>query len=311
MFLHRWRAVRGYDPRRRRTALQGPLHIQLQTVNRCNGACVMCPYGEANPSGPPEVMDNALFSRLLCEARGTGTVRMITLMLQNEPLLDKHLVQRSQEAARAMGHGVVISIVTNGSLLTRTRVDELCNSGIDRIFVSIDAVDGGTYAAIHSDDRYDNVVGNVEALLQREHRPQVVARFLRQSANSGQERAFARMWRRKGAAVQTLRITNRAGAVGSYERLSHYDEPLISRAYKYMADRVFPFCTMPFEAMYLLVDGRALLCCQDWGPSVIIGDLSRQPIEEVWNGEMANRYRHMLYTGQSRTITPCSECLVS
>ncbi|GGK06741.1 hypothetical protein GCM10010123_40630 [Pilimelia anulata] len=49
--------------------------------------------------------------------------------------------------------------------------------------------------------------------------------------------------------------------------------------------RLKQFCARPFTEFYVTHDGRAVLCCQDWGYREVMGDLNTETIEQVWHSE--------------------------
>jgi len=73
----------------------------------------------------------------------------------------------------------------------------------------------------------------------------------------------------------------------------------------------FSFCLRPFFMLEGLQDGRVILCNNDWDHEAVAGDLSRQSLDEVWNGDLMNRHRHMLYTGDVDDGGICSRCSYS
>jgi hypothetical protein len=56
-------------------------------------------------------------------------------------------------------------------------------------------------------------------------------------------------------------------------------------------------CQVPFERIFVDYDGICQVCCQSWYP---IGDLKKQSVHEVWNGEKMNRFRERLKNGDYR-----------
>jgi hypothetical protein len=93
-------------------------------------------------------MDQNIYLGVLKKLKRAGTARTLTLMLQNEPLLDASLAKRVRQAREVLGDGVFIRTVSNGTLLFRSRIDELFQAGIDDIEVSIDAFRKRTYRLV-------------------------------------------------------------------------------------------------------------------------------------------------------------------
>jgi radical SAM protein with 4Fe4S-binding SPASM domain len=302
------RGCRAYDPQRRRTRLPGPISVDLQTIDRCNAACVMCPYPSQDHSGPARRMDDALYTRILHELRDIGTVRTICLMLQNEPLLDRRLHERAREARELFGSSLELVVVTNGELLTEDRLDELQRAGVSRIAVSIDAAREQTFHKIRKGLDFAKVLANTEALLERRGALDALVKFLVQRDNEGEGQEFLRYWRTRGAAVSIDRLCNRAGLLDDYERLWAPRHGLVRRLAERVLDRLIPVCPLPFSSSYILADGRVICCSHDWGPRAVVGDLSQQPFAEIWNGQAINQYRHLLWSHRTQDSLLCRDC---
>jgi len=299
------RACRAWNPRRRRTRLAGPISAAIQTVDRCNAACVMCPYSSTHRQGPPTVMSDELFERVVRELHRAGTVRTICLMLQNEPLLDRRLGERVRVAREVFGDSLELVVVTHGALLTAERADEL--RGFDRIEVSIDAARRETYEKIRHGLDYESVVANTRRLLERGD-TLVSVKLVLQRDNEGEEEEFARYWRSLGAAVSIDRLCNRAGSLDGFERLWAPRAGLVRRLAQRLLDRVVPCCPLPFTTAYVLADGRMVTCSHDWAPRDVVGDISSQPLEEIWNGDRLNHHRHLLWRRRTRESAVCRDC---
>jgi len=270
----------------------------------------MCPYPAAAKPGPANFMDERLYVRILTQARQAGPPRRLALMLQNEPLLDPCLATRVRQAKAILGPGTRVMTVTNGSLLTPERADELTAAGMDSIEISLDAFRPETYARIRPGTDFHTVVSNAQAMLARPSRPRVTVRFLRQRDNAAEEAEFVRCWESQGARVHLMGLSSRLGDVRAFEQL-HVPNPQASQAYaRAMLGRFVPRCLSPFSALTVLWDGRVQLCCQDWGPRDVVGDLARQSLAEVWNGETMNHYRHLLWSWRTEASAVCRDCSI-
>ena len=87
-FISIWRKYkRNYD---------FPILFQIQTVNRCNADCQMCPYSTTTAQNSLMQMEQKLFKRLIDEIGSRNNVELIVLSLQNEPLVDKRIVDRAK-----------------------------------------------------------------------------------------------------------------------------------------------------------------------------------------------------------------------
>lgn len=303
--------LRSYDPHARRTRLRGPQTVQIQTIDRCNATCTMCPYSSAGKTSSANVMDDGLYRRILNELRLAGTVKTFLLMLQNEPLLDRGFADRVRLARESLGRSVRVCTVTNGAPLTPTVIDTLAASEVDNVSVSIDAVSEDTFNKIRHGLNFRRVMENTLSLLQRLGPGRVSVKFLRQRENEGEEKAFAGYWGRRGVRVIFTEPTNRAGSLESYQRIRKRRPDSWKRLVYPTLNRLFPACPLPFSSMCVLWDGRVITCCNDWGPRDTVGDLSTQTLEQVWDGERINHHRHLLWTRRAKESLVCSDCSLS
>jgi radical SAM protein with 4Fe4S-binding SPASM domain len=85
---------------------------------------------------------------------------------------------------------------------------------------------------------------------------------------------------------------------------------IVYRLARDVGGRLYPACTLPFIALPILVDGRVVACCHDWGPADVVGDLSRESLADVWNGPGMNRVRQLIVDRQFDRSPACRGCSV-
>ncbi len=312
--LSNWfRGYKSYDAVDCRTRLNGPVTIQIQTVNKCNGSCIMCPYSVTASSQSSHYMDMDLFIRIIQEIKEIGTVRLLTMMLQNEPLLDPILEQRIRISREIMGDKVRIATVTNGSLLNKERTEKLLDCGLNQLAVSIDAFTGETFKNIRRGLNFERVVENTCYLLSMAPKSEVsvIVKFLRQDINLEEEMKFISFWSSKGAMVGVDTLTNRAGMIKDYDAIKRRKQNLHQRILHPVFNHFIPCCPLPFTSMGILADGRSIICCHDWEHNEIIGDVATQSLVEIWNGEKINHHRKLLWEKRGDESCICNGCSLS
>jgi len=67
-------------------------------------------------------------------------------------------------------------------------------------------------------------------------------------------------------------------------------------------------CTWLFMGLFLTPDLRAFLCCSDYRYEVILGDLKRQPLMDIWKGAGYREIRRKMMNSLRRDIALCSRC---
>jgi MoaA/NifB/PqqE/SkfB family radical SAM enzyme len=195
----RYRGTRAFNSKTGTTGLPGPLTVQIQTIDRCNASCVMCPYTNSNKTGPANRMPVELYAHILHELSALNTVRYLFIMLQNEPLLDPELELKVKQARQALSPKTKLSVVTNGALLSPTRSRALLHSGVDQIAISIDAIEPETFKTIRPGLSFEKVNQNLLSLLNAKPRADVIARYVIQKANRGEREGFQKILADQGS----------------------------------------------------------------------------------------------------------------
>ena len=68
-------------------------------------------------------------------------------------------------------------------------------------------------------------------------------------------------------------------------------------------------CYYPFYKMLIDYNGDVLFCSNDWGREIIVGNVLRTPLRDIWLGEEMTKVRRRLGAGD-RSQPPCSTCSV-
>lgn len=66
-------------------------------------------------------------------------------------------------------------------------------------------------------------------------------------------------------------------------------------------------CTIPFREMSVHWDGTVPICCMDWQPDFIAGNLLQESAESVWRGPALMGARRILQQ-RNRGFAPCRRC---
>ena len=132
----------------KRRAKPFPSIFQIQTINLCNAACEMCPISKMS-NIKTEVMSDKLYEKIVKEI-SDEYLRFTTVYpyLQNEPLMDADIFNKLKLIKKLSNGQISTGLVTNGSLLTDKKIEELVKSEVDQILVSLDAYSEETFNKI-------------------------------------------------------------------------------------------------------------------------------------------------------------------
>ncbi len=151
-------------------ALARPLHdLRISVTDRCNFRCVYCMPKEVFDKDYSYLPHAALLSfeeitrlaRLFVQ-HGVEKIRLTG----GEPLLRKdleRLVAMLAELRTPQGRKLDLTLTTNGSLLAR-KAQTLRDAGLDRVTVSLDALDDATFKRMNDVDfAVSDVLGGIDA----------------------------------------------------------------------------------------------------------------------------------------------------
>jgi radical SAM protein with 4Fe4S-binding SPASM domain len=67
-------------------------------------------------------------------------------------------------------------------------------------------------------------------------------------------------------------------------------------------------CERPFRMITVNPKGQVVLCCADMYSDVVMGDIHKQRLEEIWNNEMFHYYRKTLIERGRKNLKLCDGC---
>jgi radical SAM protein with 4Fe4S-binding SPASM domain len=311
-----------------------PTNLYFEVTNRCNLPCQTC----VRTFNLHEAERDPLPQELKQAAAALPALRRIVLHGIGEPLLNKNLPQMVR-FAKAQGAWVLFN--SNGVLLDRAWQDTLIDCGLDELRISIDAASPETFRRIRGAPVFDRIVTNLKQFVIRKVERGVMHPALSlwmvamrsnvaelpalvdlaaeigitevyfqrlvynglgvaQSAESlhgeteGNVAAIVQEAVRRG---ETRGVALRAsGATTPLESLQPTDQP-----------RPWSRCRRPWDTTYVTAHGKVLPCCiapfahQDF-QSLVLGDLNRQSLEDVWRGERYQEFRRRHQTDEPH---PC------
>lgn len=263
-----------------------PRFIQIETVIGCDAKCPFCPQRKIKRK--PVIMPDETWKKIIDDTRGLGiTYRPF---LQNEALIDKRLPSivsyiKEDPTARA-------ELNTNGNLLTESMSRNLIDAGIDLVRFSIDAFSPESYEKCRVGLDYDTVVKNINRFIEMvengDRHVATEARMIDMDLNRDEQKPFVDYWSERA---------DRALIV-----------PLYNWPWDEGVEMVRKPCIKMREEMFFYTDGRAVLCCWDIAGRAVIGDVTKENVLDIWNGEVRKRYADHLSRGERGEITLCSRC---
>ncbi|MFP5205972.1 MAG: radical SAM protein, partial [Acidobacteriota bacterium] len=177
--------------------------LRVSITDRCNYKCVYCRTGEVGAQYPELAIDEYLRLIRLFVDLGITKVRLTG----GEPLLRHGLLELLRELAALRtlwGEPLDLAVTTNGHLLD-SLAEPLKAAGLNRITVSMDAVDASTFERItRIPGSFAAVLGGIRAARQAGLTPLKINCVLLRGFNDDQVEGFARFARQEDVVVRFI-----------------------------------------------------------------------------------------------------------
>ncbi len=92
-------------------------HIEIETINRCNGVCSFCPVNRNNDTREKAIMTEELFKNIIGQLEDINYSGKLTTFSNNEPLLDERIIDFNRYAREHLPNARM-HLYTNGTLMT-------------------------------------------------------------------------------------------------------------------------------------------------------------------------------------------------
>jgi radical SAM protein with 4Fe4S-binding SPASM domain len=243
-------------------------------------------------------MTDELFAKVLRDCRDMS-VKDVNLQFLGEPLLDRKICHRIRAAKQ---FGFRVQMVSNASLLDETMSSELLASGLDELRISMDGFTKKTYQDIRIGLKFERVKRNILGFLEFASRcngskPRVVMTFVGLPENKNESKEFYDFWRKKVDLVLISQARDWAGKL-----------PLVQLGATYTTNLPPLPCNHLWEEMIVLYDGRVTVCCESYDGQILVGDVTRQSLREIWVSPEYQRLRNLHRQGRACEIPHCSTC---
>jgi radical SAM protein with 4Fe4S-binding SPASM domain len=270
-----------------------PFRVMVENSNICNLTCTFCPHKAMKRK--QGVMGDSLFEKILGQCKSFG-VDYVTIYGFGEPLIDPSFC-RKVDLAKKRGLSRVTTN-TNGLLLNEVVAENLIKSGLDEIYVSVDANTPETYQKVRNSNRFSVVEGNIRSLIRKRHEigrknPTVTLSYVESELNKHETRDFVSKWQGIVNCISISKIHNWTG-----------DILIKSNAGYRMRDP----CRLLWTDMVINWDGKVPLCCNDYENSVTFGDLNLNSLEAIWSGQKMKWARGLHTKRRFNKISACRNC---
>lgn len=288
-----------------------PISISFEPTTSCNLRCPECPSGLRSFTRPTGMLSKSLFENTIDQL--APTLSYLTFYFQGEPFLHPSFLEMVDYASE---RGIYTATSTNAHFLRDESARRTVESGLDRLIISIDGTTQETYSSYRIGGDLEKVFEGTRNIIKwkkalKVATPHVVFQFLVVKPNEHQIQDVYKVADEMGVNQVVLKTAqiydykNGSDLIPSQETYSRYKRNN-DGSYS-IKNEMLNHCWKMWQSCVITWDGRVVPCCFDKDAHYVLGDLSKNSFEEIWNGDKYNDFRASLLRSRSE-IEMCKNC---
>ena len=288
-----------------------PFTLSIEPTTACNLACPECPSGLKQFTRPTGKLNLELHEKMLQQIH--KSVFYVNYYFQGEPFLNTKFLSLIRQAKQ---YNIYTATSTNGHFIDQKKAEEIVQSGLDRLIISIDGLTQETYQNYRVNGKLDKVIAATKFLLEakkqaKSNTPFLIFQFLAVAPNEHEIPEIYQLGKSLG--IDEVRI--KTAQLYDYE----HGNPLMPKnekyaRYKQQKDGTYKLkyktgnhCWRMWSGSVLTWDGKVVPCCFDKDAQHILGSLETASFQEIWGNKNYQAMRGAVLT-QRNEIEICKNC---
>lgn len=289
--------------------LATPFIVFVDPSSACNFKCTFCPTGHrgmiAETGRYQGAMKYELFQKIVDDLGAfEKPIKVLRLYKDGEPFLNKRLADMIAYA-RKSGFCDYIDTTTNATFLTPERMGPVIEAGLDKINISVDGMTQDQYLRF-TGFRFDfgKFVANVKWLYANKGKLEIAIKIPGELITEAQRQEFLDTF---GDHCDRIFIENFAPCWPEFDVEQHTGVK-IGRGIYQQEIGATDTCPYIFYSYSVNADGLVSSCFLDWGRKLVIGDVRRQAMKDIWNSDRMNALRLQHLEGRRCENGVCGNC---
>ena len=288
--------------------LDTPYLIQIFPVYACNFRCSYCIHSvnvkKRGFISDKKYMDFELYQKTVDDLKQfPQKIKMLRFAGTGEPLLHPQLPEMIRYAAD-MDIAESIDVVTNGSLLTQELSDQLINTGLSRLRISIQGVSSKRYREIAGVDiSVENFIENIRYFFEHKKKTKLYIKTIDIDMSMKEKKQFYTLF---GSISDTIAIEYLSNATHHIDYASITSQKLTTTQNGNLLLNA-EVCPQPFYMMQVNPDGNIVPCCA-METAMVIGRVKSQSIIDIWQGKPLRKFQKLMLKRHRNANKICANC---
>jgi radical SAM protein with 4Fe4S-binding SPASM domain len=308
-----------------------PKVVHLAVSRVCNVNCIMCPIGWETFKGKQKFLDFETFKKIFNEGKD---FEFLNFVGAGEVFVSKDFINIIkycfEKGFSALG------CITNLQLVSHEIAELMVKNKFHQLSVSIDGCTKETFEYIRRGSKFETTIKTIELFNDLKKRyqsdaPHFTFSTVAMKSNIHEFPGLVRLAHKHGVKhiyVARLHVNKEEILDESLffhqEKYNHYYDETMDLCKELGIAIVLPpksgeppikeekkvrDCNMPFENIYIDVDGVAYPCVCRVFPEVFVGNINDDTLLNIWNSDKFNAFRQAMYS--DAPPKQCKECTFS
>ena len=295
-----------------------PYMAYIDPSNKCNHKCPLCPTGRSEKLRNKYIMEFEGF-RFVIDQIGKY---LYSLHLYNwgEPFLNKDLIKMIKYAKK---FAMKITVSTNLSILDEKLANDIIESDLDYLIVSLSGITNKSYSKYHIGGDLTKTLNNLTLLLNikkqlNSPKPSILISFLPTRFNENEISKASELFKQLGVSflVGKLRLDMGDAVIKTKSDITQFIEwlPLsqeLSVHDKNLNKLFSDYCNWPWERICIHPEGNVSPCCAIYSQKYDFGNVLKNDFYRVWNGKKYREARTIIRKSRANNDPnmPCNYCI--
>lgn len=288
-----------------------PFTVSIEPTTACNLACPECPSGKKEFTRNTGKLDLLMNKRML-QSIGKQLF-YINYYFQGEPFLHPEFLELIREAKK---QHIYTATSTNAHFITTKVAEEIVDSGLDRLIISIDGVTQSTYEGYRVNGKLAKVIEASKELVKAKKKlnsqtPHLIFQFLVVKPNEFEIPQVFELAKEIGIDEVRLKTAQLYDYVNGNPLMPQQEE---YTRYKRLKDGTYRLkyktgnhCWRMWSSCVLSWDGKLVPCCFDKDAKHTIGSLEQTSFDVIWKSNPYQQFRGSVLTKRNQ-IDICTNC---
>jgi radical SAM protein with 4Fe4S-binding SPASM domain len=289
--------------------LSTPMILFVDPASICNFKCTFCPTGDhplIKSTGRWQgLMDFELYKKIIDDLKDFDRpLKVLRLYKEGEPLLHRRFADMVRYAKES-GAVEYIDTTTNGHLLEPERMRPILDAGLDRINISLYGLSDQQFLGFtHVKVNFNKYVENVRTLYEMKGNCEICVKITGDFLPEEEKKRFFEIFGDYADRIFVENVTpcwpefDVEDRVGVEIKAGIYGQPIGET----------DTCPYIFYSISVNSDGSVSLCFLDWARKLLIGDVRKQSLKEIWEGEPLFRHQVEHLRGNRKANPVCGNC---